>query len=367
MNAKFFCPLCGKSYELNTREYKCICGGAFMLDFCAPKYEQTLVDENRWNLFRYEKFLPNLQIDYNQVSLGEGMSPIVAFEEDALLKMDYFMPTLSFKDRGAVMVMALCKSIGVSKVLQDSSGNAGNSIAAYAARCGIECEIYVPEGTSRAKIDMIKAHGACVNIVNGTRDETADACRNAAQSGNAYYASHVFNPLFYQGTKTYIYEAFEQIKKLPENIFIPVGNGTLFLGTMIGLYELLNSGVIDELPNIIAVQSEMCDPLFKAYLKAAHTPENINPSSTLAEGIAIAKPIRGSEILDYIYKANARVVIAPEEDILTAQNKLARNGFFVEHTTAATYAAYEALKSAGSISGQSLIPLCGAGLKSIKS
>ena len=125
--------------------------------------------------------------------LGEGMTPVVRFHEDVLLKMDYFMPTLSFKDRGAAVLIAHCKAIGVEKVVQDSSGNAGNSVAAYCARAGIACEIFVPEGTSPKKIAMIRAHGAKCTVALGTRDHCADVCRSKVESDGVYYANHVYN------------------------------------------------------------------------------------------------------------------------------------------------------------------------------
>jgi len=124
------------------------------------------------------------------------MTPIVRLDEDVLLKMDYFMPTLSFKDRGAAVLIAHCRAIGVDSVVQDSSGNAGNSIAAYCARAGIKCEIFVPEGTSPAKIAMIRSHGAQVTIVPGSRDHCADVCRAKVAQEGSYYASHVYNPFF---------------------------------------------------------------------------------------------------------------------------------------------------------------------------
>lgn len=140
------------------------------------------------------------------------------------------MPTLSFKDRGAATLVAHMKAIGVTSCVQDSSGNAGNSVAAYAARAGIACEIYVPEGTSPKKITMIESHGAKVHVVPSTRDHCADVCRKQVAERGAYYANHVYNPYFYEGMKAYIYEIFEQLGRMPANIVIPVGNGTLFIG-----------------------------------------------------------------------------------------------------------------------------------------
>ena len=186
---------------------------------------------------------------WREISLGEGLTPVIQFNEDVLLKMDYFMPTLSFKDRGAAVLITHCKAIGVDSVVQDSSGNAGNSVAAYCARAGIDCEIFVPEGTSPQKIAMIKAHRARVNVVPGSRDNCADVCRAKVEQEGKYYANHVFNPFFYEGTKTYIYEIFEQLRRIPANIFVPLGNGTLFIGIVKALEEFLESGIIDKMPS----------------------------------------------------------------------------------------------------------------------
>jgi threonine synthase len=103
--------------------------------------------------------------------MGEGMTPIVDYQKKIKLKIDYLMPTLSFKDRGAAIMIALCKQLNIQYVLEDSSGNAGNSLAAYAARQNIKCEIFVPQRISTKKAFIIKAHGAKLNIVNGDRDD----------------------------------------------------------------------------------------------------------------------------------------------------------------------------------------------------
>jgi threonine synthase len=281
-----------------------------------------------------------------------------------MLKMDYLMPTLSFKDRGAAMLVSHCKSIGVNSVVQDSSGNAGNSVAAYCAKAGIKCEIFVPEGTSPKKIDMIKAHGAKVNIVPGSRDNCADVCREKVNKDAVYYANHVYNPFFYEGTKTYIYEVFEQLNRIPANIFVPLGNGTLFIGIVKGLEELIRSGLIESMPHIVAIQSQNCDPFVKAVENNMKLPALVNPTQTLAEGIAIGRPMRGEEILEYIYKYNVQVVIAPEDKIMEARELLAAKGIYCEHTTAATYAAYLNYCKTNGKTSDCLIPMCGAGLKS---
>lgn len=360
----FICSQCKKTEAVNTRKAKCDCGGLWKLDFTPPLFDTKLIDKGTWGLFRYRAFMPIIDESWKDITLGEGMTPVISLDEDVMLKMDYFMPTLSFKDRGAAMLIAHCKSIGVKSVVQDSSGNAGNSVAAYCAKAGIECEIFVPEGTSPKKIDMIKAHGSKVNIVPGSRDNCADVCRKKVDTDSAYYASHVYNPFFYEGTKTYIYEVFEQLNRIPANIFVPLGNGTLFIGIVKGLEELVRSGLIEKMPNILAIQSQNCNPFVKAVEKGLKLPALVNPKQTLAEGIAIGKPMRGEEILEYIYKYNIQVITAPEDKILEARELLATKGIYCEHTTAANYAAYLDYCKMNGKTTDCLIPMCGAGLKS---
>lgn len=361
---EFICSKCNTKEKVTTKKASCDCGGLWKLDYTPKLFNENLIDTKTWGMFRYRAFMPIIDNTWEDISMGEGMTPIVNLDEDVMLKMDYLMPTLSYKDRGAAMLISHCKSIGVDSVVQDSSGNAGNSVAAYCARAKIKCEIFVPEGTSPKKIDMIKSHGGKVNVVEGSRDHCADVCRQKVENEGVYYANHVYNPFFYEGTKTYIYEVYEQLGRIPENIIVPIGNGTLFIGIIKGLEELLRSGSIEKMPQIIGVQSENCNPIKKAVDKNKSQPENITPLPTLAEGIAIGKPMRGEEILEYIYKYQIKIIDAPEDKILEAREFLAKNGVYCEHTTAANYAAYIKYNEENEKLKDTLIPMTGAGLKS---
>jgi threonine synthase len=360
----YICSKCRRTTDASTRKPKCDCGGLWDLDFEPKKFDLSLVDKDAWNIFRYRKFMPFENEFWREITLGEGMTPVIAFDENVLLKMDYFMPTLSFKDRGAAVLIAHCKEIGVDSVVQDSSGNAGNSIAAYCGKAGIDCEIFVPEGTSPKKIAMIQSHGARVNIVPGSRDNCASVCRAKVDSEGKYYASHVYNPYFYEGTKTYIYEVYEQLHRIPTTIFIPLGNGTLFIGIIKALEEFLVSGIIPSMPEVVAVQSERCDPLAKAVSAGLKQPAAVTPSPTMAEGIAIGIPMRGEAILQSIYKYKIKIITASEDRILEARAALAARGVYCEHTSAATYAAYLDYCDKNGRTPDCLIPMCGAGLKS---
>lgn len=362
--SSFICTICGQSAPASTLQPRCGCGGLWKLDYQPPRYDPALVDRDSWNIFRYRAFLPVVGDTWRSISLGEGLTPVIRLDEDVLLKMDYQMPTLSFKDRGAAVLVSHCKQIGVQAVVQDSSGNAGNSVAAYCGRAGIACEIFVPEGTSEKKIAMIKSHGAQVQVIAGSRDHCAEVCRARVTEDGLYYASHVYNPFFYEGTKTYLYEVYEQLGRVPANLFIPLGNGTLFIGVVRALEHLLASGLIEAMPNLFAVQSERCDPLARAAAAGLAEPVRVVPSATLAEGIAIGVPMRGAEILAMVRRHAVQVITAPEDRILEARARLAARGVYCEHTTAATYAALLAYADRHGRLADCLLPMCGAGLKS---
>ena len=300
---------------------------------------------------------------WHGITLGEGMTPVIRLDEHVLLKMDYLMPTLSYKDRGAAVLMAHCKSLGIDRVVQDSSGNAGNSIAAYAARAGIACEIFVPEGTSPKKISMIRAHGAICTIVPGSRDHCAQVCREKMEKEGIFYASHVYNPFFYEGTKTYVYEVFEQLGRIPRHLVIPVGNGTLFLGVMKALSHLQESGLLDRMPQIIAVQSEPAIRCLRAQSRGWMCPPPSPPAPLWRKESPSGSPC--GERKSYLWQRNTACALSTRR----------RTGFFrpgIPRGKRCVLRAHHSSQLCGVSallrmlrgSGRLLITMCGAGLKS---
>ncbi|GAM12497.1 threonine synthase [Mesobacillus selenatarsenatis SF-1] len=333
----------------------------------SPKIDVTAWTNYPNTLWRYFEAMPFEKDSktWESVTMGEGQTPLIILdplEPDTYVKVDYLMPTLSFKDRGAAVLMAKAKELGVTKVIADSSGNAGTSIAAYAARCNIACDVYLSHTTSPKKIAQVKAHGATIKEIVGTREDIAEAAQKAVGEENTFYASHVYNPYFYEGTKTYVYEIYEQLKEEPDSLIIPVGNGTLLLGAYYGFKELYDNKMIDKMPKMIAVQAANCAPLLNAYEKGNDRAEPVTNKGTLAEGIAIAAPVRSQQIIAAVRETNGEFIAIEEDEILNARTLLADKGFYVEVTTAANYAGY--LKYKKSQGEKVIIPLCGAGIKS---
>ncbi len=318
-------------------------------------------------MWRYKEALP-FQTDevYRSISLGEGMTPLVNLDfnhPNLFVKLDYLMPTGSFKDRGAAVLVAKAKEWGVKTVIADSSGNAGTAIAAYCARANIDCHVYVPSSTSQKKLIQSQAHGAQLHLIPGSREDTAVATKEAVEREGAFYASHVYNPFFLEGTKTFAFEVWEQLHfTAPDTLVLPVGNGTLLLGAYLGFRDLKRKGLIKELPKIIAVQAEPCAPIEKAFRNNTRV-SSVENQGTQAEGIAIGSPVRGDQIIEAVRSTNGTIITAPEDDINAAGEKLAGKGFYVEPTTAATFAAYKRYKENFSQTETVVMSLCGSGLK----
>jgi threonine synthase len=316
-------------------------------------------------MWRYREALPITHSEHI-ISFSEGFTPIIPFEFSGKLvgiKQDHLFQTGSYKDRGASVLISMANELGIQHVVEDSSGNAGCAVAAYCARANIPCDIYVPATTSPAKLAQITQYGAKLHLIPGSRENTANAVLIAART--AYYASHSWNPFFFQGTKTFAYEIWEQnCFQAPQAIIVPAGNGTLLLGVWLGFNDLKKAGLIAAIPRIFAVQAKNCAPLYEAHQLHATEPGKINSEPTIAEGIAIAEPIRGKQILEAVRRTNGIFVTVTEKEILDAMISMHRKGFYIEPTAAATIAAIPKLVQSHAEIDQWVSVFTGHGLKS---
>ena len=289
------------------------------------------------------------------VSMGEGNTPterIQIGDREVTAKLELDAPTGSFKDRGAAVLIAAAVDLGATKVVADSSGNAGIAIATYARKAELECEVFVPAATSLAQVGRISEAGARVRAVKGTREDAATAAMARVDEIGAFYASHVWNPWFFEGTKHFVLELHEQLgQRLPDVLVLPVGNGTLVLGAWRAMQEL---GAVAP---IVGVQAVKCAPVAAAFAAGNEHVDPVVDEGTIASGIAIAAPVRGAEILEVVRATGGRVVTVTDEEILLAVAALAGNGLRVEPTAAAPAAAVAAGKVETSGDGGDLVAL----------
>ncbi|MFD9958200.1 pyridoxal-phosphate dependent enzyme [Amycolatopsis sp. NPDC058986] len=323
------------------------------------------VDSGSRSLWRYRAALPG---DIRRpVSLGEGCTPLVELPwggETTRFKLEWFNPTGSFKDRGSTVLLSLLAGHGVTEVLEDSSGNGGSSISAYSAAAGIRAKILAPESTSPAKILQSRAYGATVELVPGTRDDTAtEALRRSAET---CYASHNWHPFFLQGTKTLAYELWEDLGfTAPDNVVTVAGAGSIVLGCDLGFTELLAAGAIDRRPRLLVAQPANCAPLHASFQSAVDTPVPTAFAPTIAEGTAIREPVRLPEVLTAIRRSNGTTVAIDEAAIADATRRLAAIGLYAEPTSATAAAALDVFRAQGVIRPEetTVVILTGSGLK----
>jgi threonine synthase len=317
------------------------------------------------SLWRYQASLP-VEIS-KPISLGEGCTPLVQREWDdfrPFFKLDWFNPTCSFKDRGTAVMLSYLRQMGVDAVLEDSSGNGGASVAAYGAAGGMRVKIIAPAYTSPAKVAQVRAHGAEVQLVEGPREESQNEA--IRQSDQIFYSSHNWQPFFLQGTKSIAYELWEDFNfEVPDNVIVPVGAGSTLLGCHIGFGELLAAGQTRKLPRLFAAQPFNCSPLDASFKAGVDTSVHRATHKTIAEGTAIAHPLRLREMIHALKETAGETVSVSEEEIVAALKRLARLGLFVEPTSAVAVAALAKLTKQNVIRARerTVVLISGTGIK----
>lgn len=331
-----------------------------------PGLKRQGIDAGERSVWRYAQAIA---VDARHaISLGEGGTPLLARDWDGVpvrFKLEFMMPTGSFKDRGMTVLVSYLKSCGIAHVLEDSSGNAGASLSAYATAAGMRCRILVPESASYPKIAQIAACGADVVTVPGSRQDVADAA--LGMSSEIFYASHNWQPYFIEGTKTLAYELWEALGfRAPDNVITPLGYGSNVLGLERGFDELLRNGEIPRLPRIFGVQAENCAPCHAAWLAGGEAPVSVAILPTIAEGIASSQPTRLVEVLRAVRRSQGAIAAVSEDAIVAALRALARMGLYVEPTSAAAAAGLTQLLASGAIhrDENTVVVLTGSGLKS---
>jgi threonine synthase len=357
-------PISGQRYPISEPRWRSDAGAPLMITGL-PGIGRDMIDAGVRSLWRYAAALP---VDVpDPITMGEGLTPLVSRRWGAvsvLFKLEWFSPTGSFKDRGASVMVSILRSQGAKRLLEDSSGNGGAAIAAYAAAGGLAAKILVPASTAHGKTVQMRAYGAEIELIPGTRQDVSDAA--IRQAATIFYAGHNWQPFFLQGTKTLAYELWEDLKfNAPNNVIVPTGAGSNILGCDIGFSELLRRGEIASLPRLFAAQPENCAPLHASFVAGSEdsTPVEVRP--TIAEGASIAKPVRAREVLSAVRRSGGATVALSEPEIEEALFELSRIGLYAEPTSALAAAAFTKLLERGVVQPRetTVIVLTGSGLK----
>lgn len=339
MNAR--CMSCGKSRE----SFEKLCKE------CGSPIE--IVPEGKYNAVMKKNF----KYIERWISLGESETPLLR-GTNLSFKFDYFQPTFSYKDRGSrVAISALTDVLrerGINEINEDSSGNAGCSIAAYGRAAGFKVNIFVPGNANEAKIRQIKAYGANIVEVEGGRETVAEE----AMKHEGFHMSHVLVPEFRDGIRSLAYEIFEQYDgELPDRIFIPISAGTLFLGLHAGLNHLLQADQINKIPEIVCVQPDLISPICSALGETRWVDQGLH---SIADALVTKNSPLMTHVISRLKKTGFCLTVS-EEEIIEARNSLALKGILTEYSSATVYAAYRKKE----FDGENLLILSGNGLKTL--
>lgn len=329
---KIACIACGDPYPETGLPYECPkCGGIYdVVEF--PHLLESEIDPHQPGLWKFWRSF-GLSKPPTDLYLGEGETALV---EDHLkgkrifYKLEYQNPTGSYKDRATSVLAAHLLERGIIEAVEDSSGNAGASFAAYAARTGVKATIFAPDSASGPKKEQIIRYGAKFIGVPGPRAEAASSVLNAAKAGTAY-ASHAYLPFGMLGIATISYELFFQTLGRIGTIIVPAGHGSLLLGILRGFIAMQKAGWIDYLPYFVGVQAKNCAPMVDIY-KNSNEPDRIK--RTVAEGVSVSSPIRREAIISLLNEIDGKIVAVQEDAILSSRSQLAGRGIYVEPTSA---------------------------------
>ncbi|HEU5378395.1 MAG TPA: threonine synthase [Ktedonobacteraceae bacterium] len=375
------CVLCGKRYEPAEVNYTCpVCGPSGVLlvhydyDRIAPHFtREQLAERRETTVWRYRALLPVSEECVAPPPLAIGGTPLYPVERlrawlgmpHLWLKDDSRNPSASLKDRASLIAILRADSRTVACA---STGNAASSLAALAAAAGLPCVIFVPQNASRAKIVQLLMCGATVFAVQGNYDQAFDLCITACERFGWYNRNTGYNPYLVEGKKTVGLEIAEQLGwEPPETILVPSGDGCIISGVYRGFEDLLQLGLIERMPRLIAVQAAGSPALVRALEGAGvvHACE----AATIAEGISVSLPRNGAMAVRCIRASGGFGVTVTDEEILAAEKSLARlTGVFAEPSAAASYAGLLCLLDEGRIARNEHVVLLvtGSGLKSIE-
>jgi len=357
------CLDCGLSYPAQGAPHKCPkCGGLF--DVQAWDFDPAQADDSQPGLWRYRHTFCGLDTSLTPVSLSEGRTPLIfadALGRQVAFKCEYLNPTGSFKDRGSTVIATFLKSRGFTAALEDSSGNAGASFAAYAARGGLKAEIYIPAAASGPKRVQIETYGAEVHPIPGSRADVTAAVERDIISLHKAYASHAALPVNLPGYATAAYEIFEQLGTAPGAVIVPTGQGGLLLGMVRGFDALRRAGLIRVIPRMVGVQARACSPMWILSSQGWEAFQRATESQTLAEGVRVVRPLRAAALLKMVEAGHGEFIAVDEADILRGRDELAKRGLYVEPTSALVWSALE--QTLIRLDGPVVAVLTGSGLK----
>jgi len=355
------CARCEKLFSLEQLLNLCTCGSPLLVRYNLPKAAVSLdklaLAGRPPTLWRYRELLP-LQDDANLISLGEGFTPLVEANTLARelrlnrlwIKDESRNPTGSFKDRGLSVAISCAKELGVKKVAIPSAGNAGGSLAAYAARAGIEAHVFMPRDTPTANQIEVRQYGGQLTLVDGLINDCGRLIAEKKTQEGWFDVSTLKEPYRAEGKKTMGYEIAEQLNwRLPDVIVYPTGGGTGLIGMWKAFQEMEELGWIDgKRPRMVSVQAAGCAPIVKAFNEGREAAEPWQRAETIASGLRVPQAVADFLMLRALRESRGIAVSVSDNEMIAEIPRIGRaEGIFFCPEGAACVAALRRLAQNG--------------------
>ena len=355
------CPRCDNRFRLAQLLNLCSCGSPLLVRYDLKKATAALAKSSLQGrsatLWRYRELLP-VQDDVNVVSLGEGFTPLLEAKTLSLelglqrvwIKDEAQNPTGSFKDRGLCLAVSCAKELGVKKLAIPSAGNAGGSLSAYAARAGIEANVFMPKDTPAANQIEARQYGARLTLVDGLINDCGRIIAERKAAEGWFDVSTLKEPYRVEGKKTMGYEIAEQLNwKLPDVIIYPTGGGTGLIGMWKAFAEMEEMGWIgNDRPRMVSVQASGCAPIVRAFDQGKDTAEPWQNAKTVASGLRVPQAVADFLMLRALRESNGTALSVSDDDMLEEIPRIGRaEGIFFCPEGAACVAALRHLVEQG--------------------
>jgi threonine synthase len=376
------CFRCGKEHDVRRAHYVCpACAGNLDVVYDYKAVSRRLLrsrlsaDHDR-SVWRYAELLPTarpsgvpfVHVGWTPLYRAERLGRSLGLTQ-MWLKDDTRNPSASFKDRAGIAAVAKALQLGRRVITGASTGNAASSLACLCASTGVRPIVFVPRTAPPAKITQLLVFGAAVVAVRGTYDQAFDLCLKASELYGWYNRNTGYNPYTREGKKTCSFEIAEQLGwKVPDKVFVPVGDGNILTGVWKGWLDLYAVGLIRRLPQLVAVQAEGSNAVKKAF----ESDGALRPVSgrTLADSISVSLPRDGEAAVRALRESKGFAVEVSDAEILDAMRLLARTeSVFAEPAGAAAAAGLKKAVLQGKVRrSESVVALAtGSGLKDIAS
>lgn len=374
------CASCHLKHEAQRLHNLCRkCGKPLLVRYDLERARRTLTKESlvarRADLWRYREVLP-VEDDENVVSLGEGWTPLLHAErlgkelgiERLYIKDESQNPTQSFKARGMSAAVSMAKELGAKKLAVPSAGNAAGALAAYAARAGLECFIFMPNDTPRANVVECEQTGAEITLMAGLITDCGAEVARRKDAEGWFDVSTLKEPYRVEGKKTLGYELAEQLDySLPDVILYPTGGGTGLIGMWKAFEEMEQMGWIgSERPRMVTVQASGCAPIVRAFEEGKRFADEFPNAATVASGLRVPRAIGDFLILDALRESGGTAVEVTDDELIAATREIgAAEGIFCAPEGAACLPALRKLIDDGQVSSNDRVVLfnTGSGVK----